>query len=107
MGRMDEEEFAGVWKGVGKGNIINSDFLGFTEYQGPQRWVNPQDHSGEPYNLFVCNRCKEFKFWSRVYGEFPIIAPMVGIDPYMEARMIVELHSKHFCHSKEDEEREE
>lgn len=107
---MDEKvknKFGDVNKGVGQGNIINSDFHGFTEYQGPGRWVSVDDCTGPAYNLFVCNRCRQFRFWSRIYGEFPIIAPMAGIDPYMEARMIAELHNKYFCHSEEKAAKEE
>lgn len=89
-----------------KGTIINSDFHGFTEYQGPEKWekIPEEGRIGRPYNLFICNRCLEFMFWSRVYGGFPVLDPFTEIDSYREARMIAENHQKHFCH-KDDKER--
>lgn len=82
------------------GKVLNEDFFGFTEYQGPDKWEKTPEEGqiGCPYNLFVCNRCKEFMFWSRIYGEFPVLNPFTEIDPYREARMISENHQRYFCH---------
>jgi hypothetical protein len=81
------------------GKIVNEDFNGFTEYQGPIRWMKTPEEGqkGEPYNFFICNRCKRFRFWSRIYGEFPIIDLFTGIDPYWEATEISKIHKNH-CH---------
>lgn len=84
---------------------INLDFFGFTEYQGPEKWEKASEDGqvGRPYNLFICNRCREFMFWSRIYGEFPFNFSEMSINPYMEARMIAQLHQK-FCYIEERKE---
>ncbi len=82
---------------------INDDYFGFTEYQGASSWdVTPESQKGTPFNLFICNRCREFRFWARVHGEFPVVNLATGIDPYREANIIIDLHKKNFCYIKKE-----